>query len=113
MKKLCRLYSCSRWRDKVKGPRTKRCFNKISDLDLYDKVKSDILYYAKTQGDSYLHFTAESYANEFKVPVHRVTRVFRMLNREGLLSQRHNRKTDFRWNASFYYLIRENLSRFI
>ena len=85
--------------DKKKGFRPKKRFKKISDEKLYEKVKEHILSQEKTTT-----VTAEWVADSFLVPVHKITQVFKKLNQEGLLSQRHNRKTDLRWNASYYYV---------
>jgi transcription initiation factor IIE alpha subunit len=83
-------------------PGRRRGFSKIKDEALYELVKAKIVEYA-SKGHWY-PVRAEWYANEFKVPIHKITQVFMRLNHEGLMSRRHNHKSDFAWNSSYYYV---------
>lgn len=99
-----RLYTHKPWMGKKAPgiPGRRRGFWKIKDEALYELVKTRIAEYA-SKGYWY-PIRAEWYANEFKVPIHKITQVFMRLNHEGLMSQRCKHKTDLPWNASYYYV---------
>ena len=96
------LYPSGRYTKKKKGLRSKRQFKKVSFDYLYIAIKKELLGY-KAKSYNY-PIRAEWFANDHLVPIHLVTQVFKKLNTEGILSQKHNIKNDLRWNASYYYL---------
>ena len=82
----------------------RRGFSKLRDDVLYGLVRAAIVEYAGKSRNADLPVRAEWYANEFRVPVHRITQVFMRLNHEGLMSQKVSEKNDLAWNASGYYV---------
>ncbi len=98
-----RFTSHKKWMNKRSSVSRRHEFSKISDEALYAVVKEKLVDYAQT-GNGRFPVRAEWYANEFQVPIHRITQLFMRLNHEGLMSQRSNEKTDLPWNASYYYV---------
>lgn len=90
-------------------PSRRRGFFKPSDADLYEAVKADVLRIAAGEYN-WLPVYAEGYANEHRVPIHRITQIFMRLNQEGLLSRKKNVEKGEMvrsgpvWNASQYYV---------
>ncbi len=84
-------------------PGIRRGFSKIKQELLYELIKNKIL----ERISDHLNLNpvrAEWYANEFRVPIHRITQIFMRLNHDGLMSRRKNHKTDLPWNASYYHV---------
>ena len=110
-----RKYTVNR-REKYKGKNkapgersTRRGFSKVSDEDLYTRMKADILSQMDSEYNSF-GFTAEGYANEYNVEIHRMTQVLMRLNHDGLVSRKKNMETGEMvrcspvWNASLYFI---------
>lgn len=85
--------------------------SKTSIKHTYKKPKDDVAYtaivnyiqQAKSKGDVTL--TLEDTANNTNIHPNIIKKIFIRLNREGLLSQRVNRKhEDFDWIASYYII---------
>lgn len=102
-----RNYASSRYggwgsNSKRKTFKCRRFFKNVPDL--YELIKADII---KRRDMDYLSYIvkAEFYANDFHVPIHKVTQIFMKLNHEGLLSRKISEKSDYKWNASHYMIV--------
>jgi len=100
-------------RKKDERPQGRVKYKKIKDEVLYELIKAEInRYFTEEVYNScdWMPIRAEWYANQFRVPIHRVTQVFMRLNHEGLISRKVNKflgdvwRGDPIWNASLYYL---------
>ena len=102
----CRVYTHKRWMGKKAPgvPGRRRGFAKIDDETLYALVKAEVVLFAGNPHNAHYPIRAEWYANEHRVPVHRITQIFMRLNHEGLMTRRYNHRTDLPWNASYYYV---------